>query len=212
MSIRLVLADDHPLILQGLESLFQMEEDLEVLACCANGEEALQAVRRHRPDVAVLDVRMPGRNGLDVARQIKAEGLGARVVLLTAALNDNEILRAFRDGQEAIVLKESAPRLLLKCIRKVHAGGEWVERQTARQAIEKMLHRDSGAVELAATLTPREIEIVRQVAGGKRNRDIGERLHISEGTVKIHLHNIYEKLGLDGRVALVRFAQEKGLL
>ena len=136
MSIRLVLADDHPLILQGLESLFQMEGDLEVLACCANGEEALQAVRRHRPDVAVLDVRMPGRNGLDVARQIKAEGLGSRVVLLTAALNDNEILNAFRDGHEAIVLKEMAPRLLLKCIRKVHAGGEWMERQVARQAIE----------------------------------------------------------------------------
>jgi len=212
MAIRLVLADDHPLILNGLNTLFMLEQDMEVIASCSSGSEALKEVRHSRPDVVLLDIRMPDMSGLEAARAIRQEGLPTRVVLLTATLDDGEMIEALQLGVNGIVLKEMAPQLLLQCIRKVHAGEQWIERNASRQALEKMLKREAGAREVAETLTPREIELVRMVANGLRNRDIGAKLFISEGTVKVHLHNIYEKLKVDGRMALSSYAREKGLV
>lgn len=212
MPIRLVLVDDHPLILNGLTNLFSLEEEFEVLASCTNGTEALQAVRDHRPDVAVLDICIPGMNGLEVTRKIREEKLPTRVVLLTAALKEEDMLEAVQLQVHGIVLKEMAPQLLLQCIRKVHAGEQWVERRSAKEALEKLLRREAGTREAAALLTPREIDLVRMVASGLRNREIAEKLFISEGTVKVHLHNIYDKLKVDGRMALARYAREKGLV
>jgi DNA-binding NarL/FixJ family response regulator len=212
MPISLVLADDHPLILDGLENLFRLEKDFQVLSRCTNGSETMQAVHRHRPDVLVLDIRMPGKDGLEIAREMRKEKLPTRVVFLTAELDEKELLEAIRLGVQGIVLTEMALKLLVQCIRKVHAGEQWIERLSARQALEKMLRREAGAREIAAVLTPREIAIVCLVAGGLRNKEIADKLCISEGTVKIHMHNIYEKLHLDGRVALLRYAQEKGLV
>ncbi len=211
MSITLVLADDHPLILNGLGNLFMLERDMEVLASCTSGSETLQAVLRYLPDVVLLDIRMPDMSGLEVARVIRREGLPTRMVLLTATLDDAEMIEALQLGIHGIVLKEMAPQLLVQCIRKVHAGEQWVERKTSRQALERMLKKESGEREVATLLTPREIDLVRMVAAGLRNREIGEKLYISEGTVKVHLHNIYEKLKVDGRMALSRYAREKGL-
>jgi DNA-binding NarL/FixJ family response regulator len=212
MPIRLVLADDHPLILNGLENLFRTERDFEVIARCTNGIETMQAVRKHRPDVLILDIRMPGKDGLDVAREVQKEKLPTRIVLLTAVLDEGELLEGIRLGVQGIVLKEMAPKLLVQCIRKVHAGEQWIELRSPKQALEKMLRREAGGRELAAILTPREIDIVRMVATGLRNKEIADKLHISEGTVKVHLHNIYEKLHVDSRLALLRYAQEKGLV
>ena len=212
MSIRLVLADDHPLILNGLASLFLLENDLEVLASCADGVEAMREVRLHQPDVAVLDIRMPGMSGLAVARKIREGKMPTRVVLLAAALEDEEMIEAVQLGVHGIVLKEMAPQLIVQCIRKVYAGEQWVERRSAKQAMEKMLRRETGMREMVAVLTPREIDLVRMIAHGLRNREIADKLCISEGTVKVHLHNIYEKLKIDGRMALQRYAQEKGLV
>lgn len=212
MPISLVLADDHPLILNGLINLFALEEDFEVVTSCTNGCETLRAVRLHRPDVVVADIRMPGMSGLEVARSLLEEKLPTRVVLLTAALEEEELIDAVQMRVHGIVLKEMAPQLLVQCIRKVHAGEQWVERRSAKLALEKMLRREAGAREAAALLTPREIDLVRMVADGLRNREIADKLFISEGTVKVHLHNIYEKLNVDGRMALLRYAQEKGLV
>jgi DNA-binding NarL/FixJ family response regulator len=212
MPIRLVLADDHPLVLNGLENLFRTEEDFQVLARCINGDEALKAVHEHRPDVLVLDIRMPVKDGLEVAREIRKENLPTRVVLLTAVLEERELLEAVRLGVQGIVLKEMAPQMLLRCIRKVHAGEQWIELRSAKQALEKMLRREAGAREVSAKLTPQEMTIVRMVAGGLRNKEIADKLHISEGTVKVHLHNIFEKLQVDSRLSLLRYAQEKGLV
>ena len=212
MPIRLVLADDHPLILDGLENLFHLEKDFQVAARCTDGLETLQAVRQHGPDVLILDIRMPGKDGLEIVREMRKEKLPARVVLLTAALEEEEFLEAVRLGVQGLVLKEMAPKLLVQCIRRVHAGKQWLEHHSARQALEKMLRREAGARELAAILTPREIDIVRLAAQGLRNKEIADKLFISEGTVKTHLHNIYEKLNIDSRVALVHYAQEKGLV
>jgi DNA-binding NarL/FixJ family response regulator len=212
MPIRLVLADDHPLILNGLENLFRPEKDLEVLARCTDGIETLKAVRKHRPDILVLDIRMPGKDGIEVAREMWKDKLPTRIVLLTAVLDERELLEAIKLGVQGIVLKEMAPSMLLSCIRKVHAGEQWIELRSAAQALEKMLRREAGTREVAAKLTPQELTIVRMVAGGLRNREIADKIHISEGTVKVHLHNIYEKLHVNSRLALLRYAQEKGLV
>lgn len=212
MPITLVLADDHPLILNGLESLFRMEGDFEVLASCSHGGEAMDAVRSHRPDVAVLDVRMPGMTGLDIVREMRSEKLPCRTVLLTAALDEDETVEAARLAVDGVVLKEMASQLLVQCIRKVHAGEQWIERHSTQQALEKMLRRESGAIEASSVLTAREIDLVRLAATGMRNKEIADKLFISEGTVKVHLHNIYDKLGLEGRFALIRYARDKALL
>jgi len=212
MPIRLVLADDHHFILDGLESLFRLEEDFQVVARCTNGEETLQAVRQHRPDILILDIRMPRKDGLAIAREIQSERLPTRIVLLTAELDEDQLLEAVRLGVQGIVLKEMAPQLLVQCIHKVHNGGQWLERNSTKLALEKMLKRTDGAREMANLLTAREIDLIQMIAKGLRNKEIAGRLFISEGTVKVHLHHIYEKLGIDGRLALLRFAQDKGLV
>ncbi len=212
MPIGLVLADDHPIILDGLDHLFRQEEDFKVLARCRDGEETLQAVRKHRPDVLILDLRMPGKDGLAVLREVTKEKLPTRVVLLTAEMSDAEALEAIRLRVNGVVLKEMAPQLLVKCIRKVHAGGQWWEKRSLGRAMETMLRREAGEREIAGVLTPRELQIVRLVASGLHNKEIADKLGISEGTVKIHLHHIYEKLHVDGRLELTLYAQDKGLV
>jgi DNA-binding NarL/FixJ family response regulator len=212
MAITLVLADDHPLILDGMENLFRLEKDFKILARCLNGEEALGAVRRHKPDILILDIRMPGRSGMAVLQAMRAENLTTPVVLLTAAVDEKDVVEAIRLGVRGLVLKELAPKLLVQCLRRVHAGGLWLEKQSVSTALTTLLHTEETRREAAQTLTPREIEIVKHVAGGLRNADIAKRLFISEGTVKMHIHNIYQKLNLDNRTKLARYAQEKNLV
>jgi len=210
--IRLVLADDHPPILQGLALLLAQEPDLEVQACCQNGEETLQAVRQCQPDILILDILMPGKNGLVVLRELRQLDIPTRVILLTAAIDEDNLLEAMRLGVGGVVLKEMAVSLLIQCVRKVYGGEQWLERRSIGYALEKMLRREAGAREVAKILTPREIEVVRLAAGGLRNKEIADKLTISEGTVKIHLHRSYEKLHVDSRMALLRYAQTKGLV
>lgn len=212
MAIRLVLTDDHPLILDGLEQLVRLAGDFEVLERCVSGEEALRAVEAHRPDILLLDIRLPDLDGLAVMRELRRRRLPTRVVLLTAALHEDEMLEAVRLGVVGVVLKEMAPRLLVECLRKVHAGERWIEKRSVREALETMLRREAGGREAASQLTPREVELIRMVAEGLRNREIAERLCITEGTVKVHLHNIYKKLAVENRVAVRRYAEEKGLI
>jgi DNA-binding NarL/FixJ family response regulator len=210
--ISLVLADDHPIVLNGLAQLFAQQADLQVLALCPDGEQALQAVRLHRPDLLILDLNMPVKNGLAVLRELRGEKPSPKVILLTAALEDAEVLEAVRLGIDGVVLKETAPDVLLRAVRQVHAGGQWLERRAVGDALQRTLDRESEARGVTAVLTPREIEIARMVASGLRNKEIGVRLHISEGTVKIHLHNIYDKLKVPGRLELAFYLQKKGLV
>jgi len=212
MPITLVIADDHPLILDAMENLFPLEKDLKVVARCLNGDGALQAVRRNHPDILVLDIQMPAKDGLVVLREMRKEKLPTRVVILTATLNEEGLTEALRLGVRGLVLKELAPKLLVHCIRKVHAGELWLEKRSVTSALEQLLRRESERNGVAQLLTPREIEIIKQVAAGLRNTEIGEKLFISEGTVKMHLHHIYQKLGVDSRTKLTRYAQENGLV
>jgi DNA-binding NarL/FixJ family response regulator len=211
MTINLVLVDDHPLVLNGLQQLFSMEPEINVLACCTDGEQALQTVIHYQPDILILDLKMPRKNGLTVLRELQKEKLPTKVVLLTAALDDDEVLEAIRFGVRGVVLKEMAPQLLIQCINKVHSGGEWLEKDSIGRALEKMLKRESERQYISQILTPREIKLVKLVAGGLSNKLIAEKLYIAEGTVKVHLHNIYDKLQVKSRVELTLYAQDKGL-
>lgn len=212
MPIRLVLVDDHPIVLQGLQRLFESERDLHVVACCSTGDEGIQAVRQHRPDVLILDLRMKGRGGADVLRALGTGSDAPRTVILTAALRDDEVSELMNLGAYGIVLKESSSDALLECVRQVYQGKRWMDPETLARGLSGALPRPQGTGGGEAALTAREREVVRLVGQGMRNKEIAERLSISEGTVKIHLHNVYDKLGVDGRLELLLTAQQKGLL
>lgn len=209
--IRVVLADDHVIVLDGLEQLFRLEPEFEVVARSTTAEAALKAVQEHRPDILVLDLVMPGHDGMWVLRELSELNLTTRTVLLTAHVEENRLVEAIRLGVWGIVLKEMAPRMLMECVRKVYAGEKWLEQQSVTRAMERMQKRESEIDRLTRLLTPRELEIVRLASEGLRNKEIGERLSITEGTVKIHLHNIYEKLGVTGRSQLILYATKHGL-
>lgn len=211
MTIRIVVADDHPFILDGLEQLFRAEEDCQIVARATNGEDALRAVRMYRPDVVVLDVRMPRMDGIELLRKMHEEQLAAKVVLLTASLDDARLLEAFRLGACGLVLKESAPRLLVQSVRQVAAGEQSWNGKAIAGALRLVLQREQAVAAVSSTLTPRELEVTRMVAAGLRNKEIAARLDITEGTVKFHLHGIYEKLQIDGRYALMSYARDHGL-
>lgn len=210
-AIRVILVDDHPLVLNGLYHLLLEYPDFEVLARCSSGSEALTAVRAQRPDVLVLDLLMPDMDGLTVARDLHQSGELPRTVLLTAQLHEDQLIEALHLGVQGFVLKEMATKLLVECLRRVHAGGQWLEKDAASRAMAKLVRRESRAREVAGLLTPREIEVVRMVARGMANREIAAQLNIADGTVKIHLHNIYEKVKVNRRAELIRFAEEYGL-
>jgi DNA-binding NarL/FixJ family response regulator len=212
MAIQLVIVDDHPIVLHGLKRLFESTEGFAVVECCASGAEAVAAARSRRFDVMLLDLRMPGQTGMDVLRLIAAEKLPGRIVMLTAAITDDEVVQAVMLGAQGVVMKESSPETLIECVRRVHLGEQWIDRETMGRAFGRVAQREEAVREAGKVLTPREIEIVRMITQGLRNKAIAERLSISEGTVKIHLHNIYEKLGVDGRLELMLYAQNKGLV
>ena len=210
-TIRVILADDHPLVLNGLYHLLLEHQDFQVLDRCTSGADALAAALRHRPDILVLDLLMPGMDGLAVARALSDTGNPPNIVLLTAQLHEDQLIEALRLGIKGFVLKEMATKLLVECLRRVHGGGQWLEKDSAGKAMAKLVRRETRGREIALLLTPREIEVVSMVAKGFSNKEIGSHLCIAEGTVKIHLHNIYEKLKINRRAELVRFAEEYGL-
>ncbi len=209
--IRLVLVDDHRIVLSGLRYLLELEPDFTVVAECSSGSEALDTIRGLQPDIVLLDLLIPGFNGLDVLRALSLDTESPQVILLTAALSEDDMIAAVRLGVRGVILKEMAPQQLVHCVRHVHAGGTWLEKNVVAQALRKLVN-DPGKSTLHGGLTPRELEIVRWVAQGMRNKEIARQVGIAEGTVKQHMHNIYEKLGVQGRVNLVRYAQEQGLL
>ena len=210
--IRVIITDDHPLVLNGLYHLLQEHKDFEVLDRCSSGADALVAVRRHRPDILVLDLMMPLMDGLQVVRELHRTGDMPHVVLLTAQLHEDQLIEALHLGVRGFILKEMATKFLVECLRRVHAGGQWLEKDSASRAMAKLVRREAKGREIANLLTPREIEVVRMVAKGLTNKEIAGQLCIADGTVKIHLHNIYEKVKINRRAELVRFADDYGLV
>ncbi len=212
MAIRIVLADDHPLIVNGLRHLLEDREDFEIAAVCVDGNEILGAVRTYKPDVLILDLRMPGKDGIAVAREIHECGIPVKVVVLTGQLNEKEATQCLRLGVKGIVLKEMAPELLVNCLYKVCSGGEWIERSSSGKILHSMLHREKRVEEIKRRLTEREFEMVTLVGLGLRNKEIAEKLSISEETVKKHLYRIYQKLQIEARSQLIRYAHVEELI
>ncbi|HEY3055218.1 MAG TPA: response regulator transcription factor [Thermoanaerobaculia bacterium] len=211
MTTTLVLADDHPIILEGLEQLFRRDKEFQVLATCHTGEDAIAAVRQHRPDIIVLDVRMPNGDGLSVLKRIQEEHLPTRVILLTASMEEDEVLQAMEQGVWGLVLKEAAAVSLVDSVRKVSRGERALDQSLIVRALDRALERQNGLRHAAEVLSRREAEIVKMVAAGLRNKEIAAKLFIGEGTVKTHLHAIYKKLGVHGRVELTLYAHEHGI-
>jgi DNA-binding NarL/FixJ family response regulator len=212
LPISLVLADDHPIVLRGLSDLFEGEPGFVVLDRCATGADAIRAVGQHTPDVLVLDLLLPDQDGLAVLRTMAAKGLCTKTVILSASIREDAVVEAVRLGVAGIVLKDAAPGELVECVRRVHAGHAWYDSQLMGGSLLRTVRQADAWRTARAVLTDRETEIIRMVADGLRNKAIGDALGVSEGTVKVHVHNIFKKLHLQNRVELVRYAQEMGLI
>jgi len=205
----LVLCDDHPLILRGLADLIAADTPMEIVATCSDGQQALDAISLHRPDLAVLDISMPEHDGLDVLQQVTREQLPVRVIFLTACITDEQVIQAIAGGAHGIVLKESAAANLVDCLRHVANGGKWLPPNIVQPAISRASAAARRPSPFAA-LTRREQEVARLIADGLANKEVAARLGMSEGTVKIHLHNIYSKLDVDNRTAVaILFARNQ---
>ncbi len=211
-AITLVLADHYPLTLSGLSHLFRQEEGFEVLATCPDVQATLDAVRKHSPAVLVLDIEFPANGAFLVLRQIRRDKLPPQVVLLASTLDDPQVLDAMRLGASGVVLREMSPESVVSCVRKAHAGEQWLENQAVERAVGRLLKHETTIRQLARGLTPRETEIVRLAIKGVPTKEIAARLAVRQGTVKVHLHNIYEKLQVDGRLGLILFARRHGLM
>jgi DNA-binding NarL/FixJ family response regulator len=201
--IRVLSVDDHPLLRQGIGALVSAQPDMVMVGQAATGEEGLREFREHRPDVTLLDLRLPDIGGVEVLRAIRAEAPEARVVILTTFEGDVEIQRALEAGARGYLLKTMPPGELVEAIRQVHAGKKRIPPAVAAQLAE---HVSDEA------LTPREIEVLRHIAQGNRNKDIGERLFISEETVKVHVKHVMDKLGASDRTEAVAIAIRRGII
>lgn len=207
MPISLVLVDDHPLVLSGLEQVLHSDPDFEVLATCGTADDGLRAVAALQPDVLVLDLKLRDETGLDLLRRLDSNKRPA-IVVLTASHDDDELLDAARLGARGIVLKAMAPRVLEDCIRTVYAGGQHLTVDGVDFS-KRLAERQAAEAELSKSLTPRELEIIRLIAARFDNQEIAARLMISVGTVKIHLHHIYDKLQLGGRRELQLYLRNR---
>lgn len=203
--IRIAIVDDHPITLAGLHSLLSGERDFNVVARCVDAYDAVRAVRTYEPDVVVVDQDMPVVDGVAFLKQLRTSGDQTPVVLLATA-NNQKLAEALGYDVEGIVFKHSDPKHLVRCLREVHAGRRWLD--SSLGAVSEV--PANGPV-LDNTLTRRQIEVARAAVSGLSNKELAQRLGVSEGTIKNHLHAIYERLQLDGRLALLLYLKEKAL-
>jgi two-component system nitrate/nitrite response regulator NarP len=199
---RVLLADDHPMIAAALDMLLRAT-DYEVVGRARTGEEAVEEVTRLRPDILLLDVNMPGKSGIDALRRMRRERIAGPVILLTAGMDDSQLMAAAELDPDGIVLKTSDPALLLECMDRVRDGGRWVDAEVAERIRAVKARAASGP-----SLTARERQLIELVRRGLRNRDIAAELGVTEGTVKVYLHGIFDKFGVDNRTELAMRAPD----
>ena len=201
--IRVLTVDDHPLLREGICTLINNQIDMCIVGEASNGTEALERFREVRPDVTLMDVRLPDKSGIDAMVAIRSEFPDARVIMLTTSEGDVEIQRALGTGARGYILKSMPPKDVIEAIRIVHSGKKRIPPAIAAHLAEHYADED---------LTAREIEVLQQISGGNRNRDIADRLFISEETVKVHIKHIMEKLGANDRTQAVAIALKRGII
>jgi DNA-binding NarL/FixJ family response regulator len=214
--VRLVIADDHPIFRDGLRRLLEAEPDFKVIGEASDGADAVKLARQLKPDILLLDLAMPRHPGLEALKELTSgDATSVRVILLTAAAEKSQIVEALQLGARGIVLKDSATQLLLKAIHTVMGGEYWVGRESVSNLVQYLrgLVQSSGeeARQKKFGLTPRELEIVSAVVAGYSNKEVAEYFKISEDTVKHHLSNIFDKLGVSTRLELALFAVNQSL-
>jgi DNA-binding NarL/FixJ family response regulator len=201
--IRVFSVDDHPLLREGIAAIINNQPDMSMVAQAASSQDAVEQYRKHKPDVTLMDLRLPDQNGIETMIAIRAEFPEARVIMLTTFEGDVEIKNALEAGARGYMLKSMPPKELVEVIRQVHAGKKRIPPQLAAQLAEHMSDE---------ALTEREVEVLGQIAGGNRNRDIAERLFITEETVKVHIKHIMEKLGASDRTQAVAIGIRRGII
>jgi len=209
--IGVLLSSPYPILLEGLEHAFQAEPGFRVLALAETGDQVKHAVTQHRPDVLLLDLEIDN-DPLAVVRAVRAKDGPTRVILLAPRIDDTTLLEATRLGVKGVALKCMGRPLLMQCVRKVHNGFTWLDRASTSRIIDRLLRHEESVREASTVLSPRELEIVRLVVTGRSNREIASRLAISDGTVKVHLHHVYEKLNIKGRLELALYARDRDLV
>jgi DNA-binding NarL/FixJ family response regulator len=209
--IRIVVADDHPIFRDGVCRLLAAEEDFAVVAQAEDGQQVPDVLRQHEPDILLLDLNMPGLDGLATLERLAAEKSKTRIIVLTASDEGNEFLQSLKRGASGIVLKQAATESLIEAIRTVHAGGSWLDPHATVAVINRRPPPVQPASRRNQVLSPREQEVVTLVSQGFRNADIAKELLINEQTVKNYLRNIFEKLGVTDRLELALYAAHKQL-
>lgn len=202
--IRILLADDHPMIRTAIEVLLR-DTDYEVVGTTGTGADTLSEVKRLGPDVLLLDLQMPDGGGMDVIRTLKTQDAGPRIIVLTAAIDDPSLMETRSLGVPGIVLKSSDPAFLIECLDRVRSGGSWIDPELNARAQELS---ETFWERRRTPLAPRERQLIRFVRQGLRNREIGKKLGVTEGTVKVYLHAVFEKLGVSTRTELAVRADE----
>jgi two-component system NarL family response regulator len=201
--IRVLLADDHTIVRNGVAQLLSEQSDIEVVAEASDGESAVKLYRRERPDVSLVDLCMPILDGVQVVERVRREFPDAVLIVLTTFDTDDDVDRALMAGAKTYLLKDVSPADLIACVRTVHHGGTWMSPAIASRLVARMTR---------VQLTQREMSVLRLVSAGKPNKEIGESLHITEGTVKIHLTHLFEKLEATSRTDAVAKAVQRGLI
>ena len=206
MVVRVAIADDHPIVLNGLINLISTDGAFAVVASASDGKTILAAIRREKPDLAVLDLNMPGLSGLDVLAAIRLEALATRVALLTATISDAQVFDAVTRGAAGLVLKEAAPETLMDCLHELAAGRDWLSGPQIQDALQREGLRRHRWQQLSSSLTARELQIVDLILKGASNKEIAYQLQLSDGTAKVHVHNIFQKLEVASRAELLELA------
>jgi len=205
--VRVVIADRHPVVLYGLVSLLGAENDFDVVASCCDGKKCIQAIRDLSPDIALLDIFMPGLTGLDILAAATSEHLSTRVIFLTAAAEDRDLIIAAARGAYGVVLKEAPPDVLVHCLRQVAAGRRLLPLTSCESPrLQEYSNGNTTTENVLTVLTERERQIMHLVSEGLSNKEVGRQLNISDGTIKVHLHHIYQKLAISNRTALAALA------